>query len=100
MGGKGSGRGTIPNAVRNITHLKWEIVYVTKEGRLIHEKFRSIQDIKQHPDLEFLTSGKLHYYSTKRPTIKKVKRKIGTLEIKHIHEPLPKVENVGEVGLA
>lgn len=90
-------RGTKPNQIRNKKNYKWEIVFVTKQGKLIHEKFKSINDVKEHPELSWLTSGKLHYYSTLRPTLDK-KRKVGTLEIKHIHEPIPKVESMDILG--
>lgn len=90
MGGKGSGRGTIPGKPRNISHLKWEIIYITQDGRLIHQKFKSIHEIKAHPDLGFINSGKLNYYSKKRPqlgdSIKK--RLVGHLQITQIHEKI------------
>jgi len=90
MGGKGSGRGTIPGKPRNITHLKWEIIYITKDGRLIHQKFKSIKDIQKHPDLCFITSTKLNYYSKKRPMLgdSVKKRLIGHLQITEIYEKI------------
>tara|TARA_B110000285_G_scaffold224322_1_gene281006 strand:+ start:620 stop:979 length:360 start_codon:yes stop_codon:yes gene_type:complete len=91
MGGKGSGRGTIPGKERNITHLKWEIVYITPDGRLIHQKFKSIKDIQKNPDLCFITSTKLNYYSKKRPMLgdSVKKRLIGHLRITEIKEKIP-----------
>ena len=88
MGGNGSGRGTIPGKERNIKHLKWEIIFITPDGRMIHQKFKSAKQVQRHPDLEFLSSGKLDYYSNHRPTIggKNRKRKIGHLQVYHIHE--------------
>ena len=90
MGGIGSGKGTIPGKPRNITHLKWEIIYITNDGRLIHQKFKSIKDIQKHPDLYFISSSKLNYYAKKRPKLgdSVKKRLIGHLTITEIHEKI------------
>ena len=83
--------GTPPNKQRNFSCYRYEIIYVNKEKKIIHEKFSSSTQIISNTDIPIQTKQQFYYYLTakEKMNLKNIWNK-HTMTVKKINEKIIK----------